>query len=326
MTIRRQKTVEGRIEVLAAPVAGDVFKLTVRVFNQSPLAQSEQTNPEAVLLRTLASTHTILQAEKGAFVSLMSPPPEQALAAAGCQNIGTWPVMVGEEEKDERDTMLSSPIILYDYPKVAPESAGPLFDSTEIDELLTLRVLTLTDEEKMEMRRVDAQARHLLERTEALPQKSFLTMHGAMRARRKRPARNGSKDAASASSASEARLSGPISRREQTAGFSLAQGGMDWEESSGAARPLSGVCVDGTFLQAGDRVRIRPKGRGDVLDLATAGRTAVIEAVEQDLEQRVHLAVVLDCDPGRDLGFLRQPGHRFFYGVDEVEPLGKDTT
>jgi len=82
--------------------------------------------------------------------------------------------------------------------------------------------------------------------------------------------------------------------------------------------------VDGAYLQAGDRVRLRPKARADVLDIALDGQTAVIEAVEQDMEKRVHLAVVLDNDPGKDLGFMRQPGHRFFYGVDEVEPLTEE--
>jgi hydrogenase maturation protease len=77
--------------------------------------------------------------------------------------------------------MLSSPIILYDYPQVAPESAGDLFDSTEIDEILTLRILTLTDEEKREMRSVDERARAILERTETLPAEQLMKLHGAVR-------------------------------------------------------------------------------------------------------------------------------------------------
>jgi len=82
-----------------------------------------------------------------------------------------------------------------------------------------------------------------------------------------------------------------------------------------------GVEVNGVYLRAGDRVRICPKARADVMDLALQGRTAIIEAVEQDLEKRVHLALVLEDDPGKDFGLMRQTGHRFFYGVDEVEPV-----
>ena len=77
--------------------------------------------------------------------------------------------------------MLSSPIILYDYPQIAAESAGDLFDSTEIDEILTLRIMTLSDDEKREIRSVDSRARELLERTETLPAEQFMKLHGAMK-------------------------------------------------------------------------------------------------------------------------------------------------
>ena len=79
------------------------------------------------------------------------------------------------------------------------------------------------------------------------------------------------------------------------------------------------VRVNGVEFRQGDRVRLKPRARGDVFDLALAGKTAVIEAIEEDYEGHAHLAVVLDDDPGRDLGMLRQPGHRFFFSVDEVE-------
>ena len=81
----------------------------------------------------------------------------------------------------ERDVMLSSPIILYDYPQLAPESPGDLFDGTEIDEILSLRILTLTDDEKREIRETDERARLILERTESLPEEQFLKLHGVLR-------------------------------------------------------------------------------------------------------------------------------------------------
>jgi len=84
---------------------------------------------------------------------------------------------------------------------------------------------------------------------------------------------------------------------------------------------LDVVRVNGLELRPGDRVRLKPGARGDVLDLALAGKTAVIEAIEEDYEGNAHLAVVVEDDPGRDLGLLRQPGHRFFFSVEEVEPL-----
>ena len=84
---------------------------------------------------------------------------------------------------------------------------------------------------------------------------------------------------------------------------------------------IESVRVFGVELRKGDRVRLWPQQRADILDLALAGKSAVIEAIEQDFEDQVQLAVVLDDDPGRDLGEARQPGHRFFFGVEEVELL-----
>lgn len=85
--------------------------------------------------------------------------------------------------------------------------------------------------------------------------------------------------------------------------------------------PVDVVEVDGVSLRQGDRVRLRPKAGGDIFDIALAGQTATIEAIEQDYDGRVHLAVVVDADPGREFGLLRQPGHRFFFSLQEVEPL-----
>jgi hypothetical protein len=95
-----------------------------------------------------------------------------------------------------------------------------------------------------------------------------------------------------------------------------------WEWGFLEEKPaLASVRVCGVDLKPGYRVRLWPRGGGDILDMALAGQTAVIEAIEQDYEDKIYLAVVLDEDPGRDLGLLRQPGHRFFFSPEEVEPL-----
>lgn len=85
---------------------------------------------------------------------------------------------------------------------------------------------------------------------------------------------------------------------------------------------LESVLIFGVEVKRGDRVRLWPTKSADILDMALSGRVAEIEAIEQDFENKVHLAVILDDDPGKDLGALRQPGHRFFFTLDEVEPLG----
>jgi len=84
---------------------------------------------------------------------------------------------------------------------------------------------------------------------------------------------------------------------------------------------LEFISVGGVAIKTGDRVILKPRARGDIFDLALAGKTATVEAIEQDYEDNIHLAVIVDDDPGRDMGFLRQPGHRFFFAPDEVEPF-----
>jgi hypothetical protein len=208
----------------------------------------------------MLSAHTLLGVRDGAFLSLMDPPEEYRAAAKACNNVATWPVLAGPE--GERTLMLSSPIILYDYPQIAPESAGDFFDGTEIDEILTLRVLTLSENEKKEVRDGDDRARDILDRTEALPREAFAKMHGAIRGLRK---------------------------------------------------------ASNLEFREGDRVRLHPRKKADIFDIALDGKIAIVEAVERDFDDRIHLAVTVEDDPGRDFGVARQIGHRFFFGPEEVE-------
>lgn len=243
--------ITGRLEIDLAPASDDVSMLTLRILNLSEGAAEDC---------SMLSAHTLLGVSDGGFLSLMDPPETYRAAAAECKNIGTWPVLAGRE--GEHNLMLSSPIILYDYPQIAPESAGDFFDGTEIDEILTLRVLTLSDEEKQEVRDGDDRAKSILDRTETLPQEAFAKMHGAIRNLRK-------------------------------------------------ASQLQ--------FREGDRVRLHPRKKADIFDIALDGKIAIVESVERDFENNVHLAVTVEDDPGRDFGIARQIGHRFFFGVEEVE-------
>ena len=128
---------------------------------------------------TFVSTHTILRTGGGEFVLAHGPAGGACEAREECENVKTWPVLAGDE--GDRRTILSSPIILYDYPKIAPESPGDLFDGGEIDQLLTLSILSLTDEEKEEARATDPRAREILDRSEALTEEDLMGLHGVMR-------------------------------------------------------------------------------------------------------------------------------------------------
>lgn len=88
--------------------------------------------------------------------------------------------------------------------------------------------------------------------------------------------------------------------------------------------PVQSVEILGVQIQRGDRVRLRPNAGGDVFDLALQGKIAAVESIEQDYEGKLHVCVVLDDDPGRDIGLIRQPGHRFFFAPNELEPVGEE--
>jgi hypothetical protein len=174
--LRSWRALKGTVTVAATRLAPDLHRLTVKISNASPFAGDGR---EEALRQTFCSAHTVLRVARGELASLTDPPEHLRAEAERCQNIGTWPVLVGTE--GERGTMLSSPIILPDYPEVAPESPGDMFDAAEIDQLLRLSILALTDEEKDQMRAADPKAREILERTESLSQEELMRLHGAIR-------------------------------------------------------------------------------------------------------------------------------------------------
>jgi hypothetical protein len=280
--VRTWLSLKGTVEVAAVPVREGVFKVTVKIMNTAPWGGEDR---EETLRRTFVSTHTILRMGDGEFVSLMDPPEDLRRLAEECENVKTWPVLAGEE--GDVHTVLSSPIILYDYPKVAPESPGDLFDGGEIDQLLTLSILSLTDEEKEEARATDPRAREILDRSEALSEEDLMGLHGAVRGFQ-------------------------TLRREQ----------IDPFEVEGLERPApQSIVVDGVEVRGGSRVRLWPSAGRDIFDLALSGKAAVVEKIEQDFEDRILLAVSVEEDPGREMVDMPVLGHRFFFSPEEVEPL-----
>jgi len=177
--VRERRAICGAVEVVGKQVEDGLFKVSVLIRNTTPFESAQESSRDQALLSSMVSAHTILGVKDGRFVSLLAPPVQITELAASCKNVGTWPVLVGEE--GQCDTVLSSPIILYDYPQIAPESAGDLFDGTEIDEILSLRIMTLTDDEKREMSQSDERARQVLERTESMPVEQLMKLHGVLR-------------------------------------------------------------------------------------------------------------------------------------------------
>jgi hypothetical protein len=177
---RTTEPLDVEVTLAADRVANNLTRLGVVVRNAGTFRLTGPGDRERALLRSLVSTHAILVAGNGEWLSLADPPADAAEAAAACCNTGLWPVLAGEPGTS--DTMLASPIILEDHAQVAPESSGDLFDATEIDEILSLRILALTEDEKAEMRAADGRSRALLDRTEALTSDDLMRMHGTIRA------------------------------------------------------------------------------------------------------------------------------------------------
>jgi hypothetical protein len=177
--LRDREPLAAELTVSAERVDGGLARLRVVVRNTSDFVAGGSGDRERALRRSLISTHAVLVATGATWLSLADPPEDARLAAEACRNVGLWPVLIGEP--GAADTVLASPIILDDHPEVAQESAGELFDSTEIDEILSLRILTLTDQEKAEMRSADERARAMLERTESLSRDDLMRLHGTIR-------------------------------------------------------------------------------------------------------------------------------------------------
>ncbi|HEX3370553.1 MAG TPA: hypothetical protein VHS56_13315 [Candidatus Cybelea sp.] len=179
--VRRRWPLHGSVTVKCEPVAGDrqLRKLRVCVANQSAVVPGERSS---ALRTAFVSTHTLLYAEGGRFLSVLDPPPEAQLETPALRNRHTWPVLVGDETADAQRSplVLSSPIILYDFPAVAPQSQGDTFDATEIDELMMLSVRSLSDAEREEARATDPRARAIVDRAERFGAQELTDLHGVL--------------------------------------------------------------------------------------------------------------------------------------------------
>ncbi len=176
---RRCLPLNGRLVVAAEPLPGpyDVLRLRIDVVNDSACPDGA---PREVALRTsLIAAHTLVAVTAGAFLSATDPPEWALPATRELDNRHTWPVLAGPEGR--ADLLLSSPIILADHPQLAPESPTDLFDGTEIDEILSLRTLVLTDEEKAEARATDPRAAAVVDAVDAMPPEIWERLHGAIR-------------------------------------------------------------------------------------------------------------------------------------------------
>ncbi|MBS4727030.1 hypothetical protein MSM1_01140 [Mycobacterium sp. SM1] len=298
--VRTRHEVRAELSVTVEPEDG-LDRVGVTVRNTGAAADDQAAGKDWAIARSLIGTHIIAEAIGGEFISLLDPPEHAAAAVARCRQHRCFPVLAGQP--GERDLLLISPIILYDYPEIAEQSEGELYDCTEIDELLTLRVMTMTDEEKAQARATDPLAAQIIDRCDAMSPAAMQRLHGVLR------------NPHAGEPAGGPRLIPEI------------PDGVNWWDplADNAVRPeVDAVLVNGVRLARGSRVRLHPARRADAQDLFFAGKTARVTSVHEDVDGGCHVGVVLDEDPAADLHDWY--GRYLYFSPDEVEPLDTTTT
>jgi hypothetical protein len=274
--VRRRWPLRARVRIHTETDDG-LMRLTVNVTNEHPEVVDDK---DAAVRRSLLGAHLLIEAHDAAFLSLLDPPPAAASAAGHCRQHRCWPVLAGPQGSN--DVLLGAPIILYDHPQVADESPGALFDSTEIDEILTLRVQTMTDDEKAEARATDPRAGAIVDRCDTMTAADQQRLHGTQR----NPA--------------------DVPWWDPTADSSVDPG-------------ADVVVIDGVPVSQGSLVRVHPSRRADAQDLFFADRIARVTAVVHDVDGGVHVALVLVDDPAADLHDWY--GRYFYFAPEELEPV-----
>jgi hypothetical protein len=309
--VRRRQPLTGTVSLRATPLPGPwrAGRLAVELTNESAGAATSRTD---ALPSALVAAHLIITITDGAFLSMTDPPEWASPEVSACRNTGCWPVLADAD--GGRQVMLAAPIILPDHPQVAPESPGELYDGTEIDEILTLRTLALSAEEKAAARATDPRAAALIDRIDAMDAPTMAQLHGTIRA-----------------------MTGPQSAGYQSAGYQspgdpTASGAAEhvpwWDPGADASVSpgTDSVVVAGHRIARGSRVILRPgrpgQRRTDAQDMFLAGRAALVEAVLVDVDDTAYLAVTLEDDPAAEL----QSAHgRFrYFSPDEVEPCPRE--
>jgi hypothetical protein len=289
--VRERQEVRGVLSVTSEP-DGDLRRVSVRVSNVGSAATSKNDS----IARSMIGTHIIAEVVGGQFVSLLEPPPAVADAVSRCSQHRCFPVLAGPP--GTQDLLLVSPIILYDHPEVAEQSNTALFDCTEIDEILTLRVITMTDEEKAQARATDPRAARIIDQCDAMSPDAMARLHGVLR--------------------DPHGVAGLIPEIPE---------GVDWWDplADNAVRPeIDAVLVNGIRVARGSQVRLRPRRNADAQDIFVAGKTARVTSVHEDVEGNKHVGVVVDDDPAADLHDWY--GRYLYFSPDEVEPLAANQT
>jgi hypothetical protein len=300
--VRRRWPLQAEVRV-KADGDGDLLRMSLAVANTGQAT----TDRDAAIRTSLIGAHLLLEADQARFVSLIDPPAAAKDAAGRCRQHRCFPVLAGDGGPDGQtsDVVLASPIILYDHPAVARESPGEMFDSTEIDEILTLRVMTLTEEEKAQARATDPAAAAIIDRCDRMTPAQLQQLHGVMRDPH----------------AVATDVSGGVGLVAQPREALFDPESPWWDPAADAAvdPDTDHVVLNGVMISRGSHVVLRPARRADAQDIFFAGQEARVTSVVFDVDGETHIGVVLVDDPAADLHDWY--GRSLYFAPDELEPV-----
>jgi hypothetical protein len=300
--VRRCQDIAGEVLVSFKDEGFGLTRVCVEVRNTTAWAGPAADRSDLVG-HCLLACHLVLAADGGRFISMLDPPERARAAVGACTQRGCFPVLIGSSSKG--DLVLASPIILYDHPEIAPESPGEMCDATEIDEILALRTLTLTEDEKRQARATDERAAAIIDLVDDMPPEVFERLHGAVR--------------------SMAAIGGSSAPKDDipTYGAGLVREAPWWDPGADASvDPQSDtVTVGGHGVQAGTAVLLRPGHGADAQDMFLEGRRGTVTGVFHDVDGEVHVAVTVDDDPAADM-HAWQGRFRYFHPW-ELEVVGR---
>ena len=312
--VRRRSALSGAVLIQATSVPGPwrAVRLRIRVENRTAPAAVPSSREDA-LPTAMVAAHAIVSITGGQFISMTDPPEWARPAVQECQNAVGWPVLADPD--GGHDVMLFSPIILYDHPELAPESPGELYDGTEIDEILTLRTMALSEEEKAEARATDPRAAALIDRVDSMDPQVLARLHGTLRS----PGRSAGRPSGRPSGRPGQDLTGGLGELDSEP---LLNPNVPWWDPGADASvspDTDSVQIAGQRVARGSFVRLRPgKRRADAQDMFLIGRVAEVQAVLLDVDDKPYLAVSLAGEPDGDIRVAH--GRFLYFMTDEVEP------
>jgi hypothetical protein len=286
--VRSRTAVSGQLTV-TSELDNGLWRVTTVLRNTTTIADDLAGDKDAVIAASMIGTHLIAEVSRGLLISLLDPPDSAVTAVGRCHQNRCFPVLAGPP--GDHALLLISPIILYDHPEIAEQSEGALYDSTEIDEILTLRVMTMTDEEKAQARATDPLAAQIIDRCDAMSPEAMQRLHGVL--------------------------------RDPHAGLiPEIPEGVDWWDplaDNAVAPDIDAVLVNGVRVARGSKVRLRPSRRADAQDMFFAGRVATVTSVHETVDGDQQVGVTVDDDPAADLHDWY--GRYLYFAPDELVPL-----